>query len=294
MNYSKKTVISLLVILLLVFSLTAAAEITAAVTIVPQLEMVEAIAGEKIEVVEMIPKGFSPSNYAPSPVEMRAFNKAAVYFSIGVPADIQNILPRAEGMTDLKVIKLFEKIESKYPHRYFIEKNENKGGRDPHFWLSPSRTSYMVEIMRDQLIDLMPQHENEFRKNAANYLNKLNKINQENKKILSPYQGEEILAYHPAFGYFTEEYGLKMIAVEKSGKEPGPRHLQKIIETASQKGIKNVFYQEEIDSRKSKAVAEELGGTVVQLNPLAGNYLQNLKLMAEKIVETLAERDDNQ
>ena len=320
----KKRIISLFLLLTVFLSISftaAAAEATVAVTIVPQIEMVKAIAGDRVEVVEMIPKGFSPSNYAPSPAEMRAFNEAGIYFSMGVPADMQNILPRAEEMADLEVVKLFEEVEEKYPHRYFGEEDDelveegdhdheednehqseeaddhdghsHAGGRDPHIWLSPARGSYMVEIMRDKLIELLPEYEAEFNKNAAQYLQRLEDVDQANKEILEPYQGEEILVYHPSYGYFTEHYGLEMMAIEEEGKDPGPRHLQKIIEEARKLGIKNVFYQAEIDSRKTRAVAEELGGEIVQLNPLAQNYIDNLKLIAEKMAEELSERVDN-
>lgn len=273
----------------LLFFVTAALAETAAVTILPQLEMVEAVAGDRLEVVEMIPKGFSPANYAPSPSEMRAFNQASIYFSIGVPADIQNILPRAAEVENLKVIKLFERVAEKYPHRYF---NDKQQGRDPHFWLSPPRAAYMVEIIRNELIELLPEYEAEFRENAEKYLEKLKKIDRENKKLLQNYQGEKILVYHPSFGYFTEHYGLKMMVIEKDGKAPGPRHLTEIIEKAASEGIENVFYQAEIDSRKTRAAAESLGGEIIELNPLAENYLENLEIMAQKLAQELAERDD--
>ncbi len=315
MNLTEKlfSLFLLLTLLLTASFSAAAAEATVAVTIVPQLEMVEAIAGERVEVIEMIPKGFSPSNYAPSPAEMRAFNDASIYFSMGVPADIQNILPRAEEKSDLTVVKLFERIESKYPHRYFGEDEEEDSddhdedqheaeeadddhshdrGRDPHIWLSPARVSLMVEIMRDELIEILPQYEAEFNKNAEEYLAKLTAVDQENQELLAEYQGEEILVYHPSFGYFTEHYGLKMLAIEEDGKEPGPRQLQQVIEYARQEGINNVFYQAEIDSSRTRAVAEELGGEIVQLNPLARNYLENLKVMAAEMAAELAERDD--
>ena len=301
----KLSLTTMIFLLLLIFVnlSVGAAESTVAVTIVPQIEMVEAIAGERVEVVEMIPKGFSPANYSPSPSEMRAFSEASIYFSIGVPADMQNILPRAEERSDLEVVKLFERIETKYPHRYFGEEDEQNiehddghghshaGGRDPHIWLSPARTGYMVDIMRDELIKILPEYETEFKENADQYLAKLAAANQKNKELLAPYKGEAILVYHPSFGYFTENYELKMLSIEKDGKEPGPQHLQEVIENAKEQGIQNVFYQAEIDSTKTRAVAEELGGEIVQLNPLAENYIENLENMAAEMAAELAGRD---
>jgi zinc transport system substrate-binding protein len=222
---------------------------------------------------------------------------------------MQNILPRAEEQSDLKVVKLFEIIEAKYPHRYFGEEEDegsdepaddeadndghsHAGARDPHIWLSPARVSLIVEIMRDELIEILPQYEAEFKENAKQYLDKLVAADQENQELLSKYQGEKILVYHPSFGYFTEHYGLKMLAIEADGKEPGPRHLQDIIKYARQEGIKNIFYQAEIDSSRIRAVAEELDGETVQLNPLAQDYIENLKVMAAEVAAELAERDD--
>ena len=150
----------------------------------------------------------------------------------------------------------------------------------------------MVEIMRDELIELLPEYEAEFKENADQYLAKIEAADQKNRELLAPYKGEAILVYHPAFGYFTEHYGFKMLAIEKAGKEPGPQHLQEIIENAKEYGIKNVFYQAEIDSTKTRAVAEELSGEIVKLNPLAENYIDNLKVLAAEMAAELAERNE--
>jgi zinc transport system substrate-binding protein len=296
---------TILLIILSVFSVSSFAEKpVVAVTIVPQIEMIRGIAGNRVEIVEMIPAGFSPANYAPSPAEMTAFNKSEIYFSIGVPADTQNILPRAEENNDLKVVKLFELVENKFPNRYMNhsheedkddheddpQSNQDKQGRDPHIWLSPERSAYMVKIMRDHLIALMPEYADEFRENTEEYLNKLTAVDQKNTELLSKYSGEEILVYHPSYGYFTEHYGLEMIAIEESGKDPGPRHIAEIIDKAREENIKTIFYQAEIDSNKTKAIAEEIDGNIVQLNPLAEDYLDNLSSLAETFAKVLEER----
>jgi zinc transport system substrate-binding protein len=296
---------TILLIILSAFSVSSFAEKpVVAVTIVPQIEMIRGIAGNRVEIVEMIPAGFSPANYAPSPAEMTAFNKSEIYFSIGVPADTQNILPRAEENNDLKVVKLFELVENKFPNRYMNhsheedtddheddpQSNQDKQGRDPHIWLSPERSAYMVKIMRDHLIDLMPEYADEFRENTEEYLNKLTAVDQKNTELLSKYRGEEILVYHPSYGYFTEHYGLEMIAIEESGKDPGPRHIAEIIDKAREENIKTIFYQAEIDSNKTKAIAEEIDGDIVQLNPLAEDYLDNLSSLAETFAKVLEER----
>ncbi len=317
---NKKFILLLLIFVLTLFAFpvySSAEKPVIAVTIVPQIEMIREIAEDRVEIVEMIPAGFSPANYAPSPAEIKAFNEAEIYFSIGVPADIQNILPRAEENDDLKVVKLFELVGNEFPNRYMDhshadEKSHNedahdhgedivdheedqdssqeKQGRDPHIWLSPERSAYIVEIMRDHLIEFMPEFADEFRENTEEYLNKLKTVDQKNMELLSKYRGEEILVYHPSYGYFTEHYGLEMLAIEESGKDPGPRHIAEIIDKAEEGNIKTVFYQAEIDSNKTRAIAEELDGETVQLNPLAEDYLDNLSYLAETFAKVLEER----
>ncbi|MGM0603149.1 MAG: metal ABC transporter solute-binding protein, Zn/Mn family [Bacillota bacterium] len=261
---------------------------TAALTIVPQKEMLNAVAEGEFNSVVMIPPGYSPANYAPTPAEIREFSEAKIYFSIGVPADIQNILPQAEEISDnIKIVKVFEAVDKKFSPRIF----ENDG-RDPHIWLSPDRTAFMVEVMAEELANLMPEKEKFFMENADDYIQKIKEIDEYNKELLAEFKGEKILVYHPSIGYFADHYDLEMITIESHGKEPGPRQIQQIIEKARKENIKIVFYQSEIDSKKSQAIAEEIDGTVIQIDPLAENYLDNLKQMAEVFAETLSKRDD--
>ena len=64
-----------------------------AVTIVPQKTFVEAIAGDLAEVVLLVPPGYSPGNYAPTPLGMATLSECKLYFSIGIPTEKPNILP---------------------------------------------------------------------------------------------------------------------------------------------------------------------------------------------------------
>ena len=49
---------------------------------------------------------------------------------------------------------------------------------------------------------------------------------------------------------------------------------------AREKGIKIIFYQEDIDGRQSRTFAEELGGRAEKVSPMATDYVENLQRMA--------------
>ncbi len=92
--------------------------------------------------------------------------------------------------------------------------------------------------------------------------------------------------YHPAFGYFADDYGLEMIAIEINGKKATAKDLEKVVDLVKEKDIAFILYQEEFDSHQAKLIASEIDGVAVMVSPLDGDYLNNLKEIAEKLKET--------
>lgn len=282
---NKKYIMSILIILIVftVFfpnNFVYADNLDIVVTIVPQKEFIKAVAGDDVNVTVMIPPGYSPGNYAPKPQELTGLTDSSIYFSMGVPADLQNILPKVKQFNpDIKVVKLFEKVNEKYPDRMF-----SKESRDPHIWLSLKRVEYMVEIIRDELIELRPKNKETYIENTENYIKKIRNTEQEINDILKNKKDNYLLVYHPSFGYLADEFDLEMVSIEKEGKEATAKDLEDIIDFAKDNDINRIYHQAEIDSRQTQSLAEEINARLIQLDPLAENYLDNMVEMAKKIV----------
>ena len=87
-----------------------------AVGIVPEASFVEAVAGDLVDVVTMIPSGYSPANYQPTTAEMQALSDAEIYFTLQVPTEQANILPSVSDFNeDLEIIDLREAVSEVYP-----------------------------------------------------------------------------------------------------------------------------------------------------------------------------------
>ena len=250
-----------------------------AVSIVPEQTFVEAVCGDLVDIVTLVPSGSSPENYEPTAQEMEKFSDASLYFSIGVPTEEANILP---NVGDIKVISLQDEVAAVYEDRTF-----ESGERDPHIWLSPKRVKVMVETIAKEMSELDPDNKGTYEQNAADYIVKLDEVDQEIKDALKGVESKNFIVYHPAFGYIADDYGLKMYALEEEGKEATAQHLQDMIDLAKKENIKVIFYQEEIDSSQSKAFAEEIGGKTIQLSPLAADYIDNMKNMAQTMGEAM-------
>jgi len=248
-----------------------------AVTIVPQATFVNAIAGDAVEIITMVPPGSSPETYEPTPQQMVEFSKAATYFAIGIAVEETKVLP---SIGDIPVVDLAEAVREEYPDRMFDE-NE----RDEHIWLSPKRVKVMVQAMTEELVRLMPENKDAFQKNSQAYVALLDELDQELVDIFAEMSPKIFIVYHPAFGYIAEDYNLEMVALEEEGKESTPQQLQSVVDLAKEQDLKSVFYQQEVDSRQATSFAEEIKGSAVQLSPLSAEYIENMKTMALAIAE---------
>jgi zinc transport system substrate-binding protein len=223
--------------------------------------------------------GSNPENYEPTPAEMEKFSKASLYFTIGVPTEAANILPNAG---DIKVIALQDEVSEVYPDRTF-----GSGERDPHIWLSPKRVMVMIDVIARELSALDPSNATAYNENADAYKAQLEAVDAQIKGVLAGVRNKSFIVYHPAFGYFADDYGLTMYALEEEGKEATAEHLQEVIDIAKADNAKVIFYQAEIDSSQSQAFAEEIGGKTMMLEPLSPDYIANLKSMANLMAEVM-------
>jgi len=108
----------------------------------------------------------------------------------------------------------------------------------------------------------------------------LDQAEEEIKNIFSDFDSKEFLVFHPAWGYFADNFGLKQIPIEVEGKEPDLKYLNKIITYAKREKIEVIFVQEQFSKKQANAVAEQINAKIIEIDPLAENYLENLKEIA--------------
>ncbi len=272
----------------IICSIISFSTIKVAVSIIPQKTFVEAVGRDLVDVMAIIPPGYSPSNYAPTARQIIDFSTSSVYFTIGVPAETSNILPKiARNAPEVAVIRLEDFVDGQFEPRYFSEKN-----RDPHIWLSPKRVVVMIETISDYLCSIDEKNREYFWQNANDYINSVVELDRTLNERLSSIKNKGFFCFHPSFGYFADDYSLKMYALEENGKEATPARLMEMIELAKENGYKVIFYQAEIDSSQTEAFANEIGGKAVQLDPLASDYLGNLMSMAKVFLDVIGEENE--
>jgi len=115
----------------------------------------------------------------------------------------------------------------------------------------------------------------------------IDQLDAELKTIFAGKQGLQFMVFHPAWGYFAHAYGLTQVPVEIEGKDPKPAQLKELIQHAREDGIKVIFVQPQFSSKSAKQIAKEIGGEVAVVDPLAENWLANLREVANRFKQAL-------
>jgi zinc transport system substrate-binding protein len=159
--------------------------------------------------------------------------------------------------------------------------------QDPHVWVSPPLVRHMVGRIRDKLAELAPEHAADFARNCDAFVAELDALDNELHKLLGPLSNRKFMVFHPAWGYFADAYGLTQVPIEREGKEPGARALVALIDQAKQENIQVVFVQPQFDRRSASQVAQAIDGGVVAVDPLAADYVDNLRRVGRQFAEAL-------
>ena len=300
-------------VLLVVFSLLllpgvahAAEKVSVFVSILPQRYFLERIGGDAVEVSVMVMPGASPATYEPTPRQMAGLTRAKAYFSIGVPFE-KTWLPRIEAANPAMTVVHTDEGIHKQPiggHHHHEgaadhehadhdhaghDHGHHHGMLDPHIWLSPVLAKTMAGNICRGLSTVDPAHRAAYEANLEGLLRDIEALEGRMRAILDkvPANKRVFMVFHPSWGYFAKDFGLKQIPIEADGKEPSPRDLAKIVTEGREQGIDVVFVQPQFSDRSAKVIAAEMGARVVPLNPLAGDWADNMLRAAEAFRKAL-------
>jgi zinc transport system substrate-binding protein len=233
-------------------------------SILPETFLIEEIGGERVAVTTLLQGNQSPVSAQASGKLLSKVAQAKIFFRIGVPFE-------AAWLT--RLIGMSEKIEI-----VDLKKAKFKNlGEDPHYWNDPLNAIEILSIIKLKLTKVDPEGEDYYSKRYHSLVSKLRDLDNKIKKNLSAVVGESFLVFHPAWFYFARRYGLKELAIEKHGKEPAAHDLQSTIEIARKRSVRVIFVQKQFDTKAANVIAKELGIKILEVDPLAKDYIRNLE-----------------
>lgn len=245
------------------------------VSLLPQAYFVEKVGGEHVQVSVLIPPGADPHTYEPTPRQMKMLAEADLYLKIGTIEFEELWMERlADVNPDMLVVDTSQSIE-------LID-------GDPHIWLSPTRAKVQAQNIMAALSQVDAQHQEDYQQNLEVFQAEMDQLDREISQQLKDVKHREFLVFHPAWRYFCEDYGLKEIPIERDGKEPTAQEMAQLIKQAKEKGIRVVLASPQHSTHEAEAIAGDLQGKVITIDPLARDYAANLRQVALELAAVLA------
>jgi zinc transport system substrate-binding protein len=258
-------------------------KIGVAVTILPQAEFVENVGGDKVSVTVMVPAGADPHTTELKPSQMTEMATAKMYAKVGSGIEFElTYMDKITGVNkNMLVVDCSKGIE------LVTSVDPDEPGMDPHIWSSPLNAKIMVQNICDGLAQVDPANKAYYEQNRDVYLQKLDTLDQDIRSSLANIKNRAFIVLHPAWGYFARDYNLEQIPIEVGGKEPSPQDVTHIIDEARQRSIKIIFASPQFNPQMAEVIANDIGGRVVLIDPLAKDYIENLRMVLNEMVQAM-------
>ncbi|MBU1694743.1 MAG: zinc ABC transporter substrate-binding protein [Verrucomicrobia bacterium] len=245
------------------------AQIQVVTTIFPLTDWARAVGGDRVTVRQLLPPGVEAHAFAPKPSDVLALNRADVFIYLG-----ENMEPWAEDLLRgldshrLVVIKAgrdaMREDENGEKHRH------GHGDTDPHVWLDPVLAQAVVSSIAEGLAQADSEGREMYLARAAEYLASLQALHERIAAGLAHCRHRRILyGGHFAFGYFARRYELTHLspyAGFSPSASPTPAQISALIRTIRASGQTTLFYEELLDPKVGRIIAEETGARLVMLH----------------------------
>ena len=246
------------------------------VSIEPLRYFTQQIVGDSYEVVTMVPKGSSPETYEPTARQMTKLSESIFYIKVGNLGFERTWMPR---------------LEANAPHTTIVDASQGIGNNeddDPHTWMSTNNALVIARNIYHAVKHINAKDSTVYKRRLDSLCNVIKATDEYAMSLTSQAHCKAFVIYHPALTYFASDYGLEQIAVEEHGREPTAADLQRIISTARSKGVKTMFIQKEFANRNVDVIANAIGATKVEINPLGYDWEKEMKHIADAINSTFA------
>jgi zinc transport system substrate-binding protein len=263
------------------------APISIAVSILPEKWLANQLAGDRAAIATIVSPGDNHHTYQPSDAQVSQLMKSAVFFRIGAPFENGPWFRAIQGAGRPRIVDLREGIELLDIAEHGDHEHHHEGGKDPHIWLSPRLLKTQAATMARALAEVDPQHKADYDQRLTALAGRLDELDRALQAKLAPLRGKAFFVFHPAWGYFARDYGLRQVAIEVEGKEPSDRELTEIQRQARQLGAKVILVQPQISGRSVQAVAQATGAKVEQVDPLAADLPAALARLADLLATNL-------
>jgi len=148
--------------------------------------------------------------------------------------------------------------------------HHHHGGKDPHIWTDLVNCQKMVDTIAESFCEKDSSNCDFYRSNAGAFKAKLADLDQRFLTGLASCKHKTLIyGGHFAFGYFAARYGLDHVSPYRGfspDAEPTPKAISELIKTMRDSGMTVIYYEELLDPKVARVIAEETGAKLELLH----------------------------
>jgi len=273
-----------------------------AVSIFPLYDVTRRIAGDRLDVILVLPPGKSEHGYDPTPKEIARLEGAKLGIAVGLDMDtwVENIMKNAGGVP--KMLRVGDKVktmpidvepiepeehhegsatgsaepedtEEKEDHEDEHDHEHELGAPDPHVWLDPDRMVTITDAIAAELATVDPAGKDTFTKNAEAVKTSLKDLDAKLMARSKAWSKHTIVTFHGSMSYFAKRYGLVIAAVVEplAGKEPTATYIAEVIDAIKKNNAAALFTEPQLDRGPGETIARDAKVPLGELDPVGGS-----------------------
>jgi zinc transport system substrate-binding protein len=218
------------------------------VTVYPLGELARHVAGDRAEVIALVPPGVEPHDWEPSPRDVSLVQRAILLVHTGTALDawVARLLASLPGRVAV--------IDTSRGLSLLAQGT----GSDPHTWLDPTLARAQAQTIAAG--------------RAAALAARLDALDAAFAAGLSTCARRELVTTHGAFGYLARRYRLTQLSImgRAPEAEPSPADLAAIVRTSRRLHVTHVFVEPLVSPRLAETLAREIGASTLPLDPIEG------------------------
>ena len=230
---------------------------TVATTTFALYDITKHIAGQSVNVINILPFGVDPHSFEPTPKLMIRIQKSAVVFYSGAGLEPWtanfNFSHKAVNISQYVKLRELKKGEHEEHH------HAHESSLDPHYWLDFVNMQKATSVITQELIKLLPKNKELYLKNEKKYLNMLKALDAKYEKVLSNCKNDTVVVSHNALGYLGQRYHFKVESLTGLSPEadPSAQDINRIFSDIKKEGIRTIFFENFVNDKLIKSIAHD-------------------------------------
>ncbi len=261
------------------------------VSLEPQKYFLDKIVGDKMDVSCLLSKGGNPENYEPTMNDLMTLEKSVAYLKMGNVGFEQILVDKLkQNNRELPIYDMSKGIDFITGthdccdhHHHEGEHHHHGGDIDPHTWTSVKNARVIARNMYDVVVKIDSKNADYYKTNYDKLVASLDSLDNYATSKLASHKGEAFLVWHPSLSYFARDYGLEQITIGQIGKELSAQQLQEQIDNARNHKASVFFFQQEFDSKQASVVNDQIGATMITINPLSYDWEAEIRRIVDAI-----------